>query len=103
MRFLEASNYCLSYSDSNGNDYDPSQESINLEVDRAALNAQGSAGPSEWRNVTPPPNMTPEGHPRAHGATSSPAEARRPNLKQLVSWRPSSKKNAYASGNCVKP
>jgi len=71
MRFLEASNYCLGYSDSNGDDYDPSQECINLEVDRVALNNQGCAGPSERRNVTPPPSMMPASHPEARGATSA--------------------------------
>ena len=47
MRFLEASNYCLGYSDSDGDDYDPSRECFNIEVDGASLNDQGGAGPSE--------------------------------------------------------
>ena len=40
MRFHEASNYCLSYSDSDGDDYDPSRECFNLEVGGAAPNDQ---------------------------------------------------------------
>ena len=83
MRFLEASNFFLGYSDSDDGDYDPSRECFNLKVDRVAPDAQGNAGPSEPWNMTPPPNMTPEGHPGAHGAASAPVEARRPDLKQL--------------------
>ena len=37
MRFLEASNYCLGYSDSDGDDYNPSRECFNLKVDGTAL------------------------------------------------------------------
>ena len=47
MRFLEASNYCLGYSDSDDGGYDPSRECFNLEVGGAPPNAQGGAGPSE--------------------------------------------------------
>ena len=83
MRFLEASYYCLGYSDSDDGGYDPSRECFNLKVEGAAPDAQGGAGPSERRNMTPPPNMTPEGHPRARGAVSALAEARRPDLEQL--------------------
>ena len=82
-RFLEARNFCLGYSNSDEGDYDPSRECFNLEVDGAAPDAQGGVGPSKRRNVTPPPNMTPEGHPGASGAASDPAEARRPDLEQL--------------------
>ena len=79
MRFLEASNYCLGYSDSDVGSYDPSQECFNLEVGGAPPNAQGVAGPS---NATPPPNTTPGIHPGARG-TASALEGRRPDLKQL--------------------
>ena len=44
MRFLEASNYCLGYSDSDGDDYDPSWECFNLEFDTTAPVEQGGAG-----------------------------------------------------------
>ena len=62
MCFLEASNYCLGYLDSDGDDYDydPSRECFNLKVNRAAPANQGGAGPSERWNTTPPPNMTPQ-------------------------------------------
>jgi len=81
MRFLEASNYCLGYSDNGG--YDPSRECFNLEVGGASPNAQGGAGPSERRHATPPPNTTPGIHPGAHGAASAPVEGWCPDLKQL--------------------
>jgi len=77
MRFLEASNYCLGYSDSDDGGYDPSRECFNLEVGGASPNNQGGAGPSERRNATPPPNTTPENHPGARGAASGPAKGRR--------------------------
>jgi hypothetical protein len=83
MHFLEASNYCLGYSDSDGDNYDLSRECFNLEVNGAAPNDQGGAGPSERWNATPPPNVTPKVHPGAQGAASAPAGARRPDLKQL--------------------
>ena len=83
IRFLEASNYCLSYSESDDGGYDPSRECVILKVEGAAPNAQGGAGPSKRRNVTPPPSTTPGGHPGAHGAASAPAEVRRPDLGQL--------------------
>jgi hypothetical protein len=73
-RFLEASNYCLGYSNSDDGGYDLSRECFNLEVEGAAPDAQGGAGPSEQRNATPPPNTTPGGHPRACGAMSAPVE-----------------------------
>ena len=79
VRFLEASNYCLGYSDSNDGGYDLSQECFNLEVRGAARDAQGGAGPSERRNTAPPPNTT----PGVHGTASAPAKVRRPNLEQL--------------------
>jgi len=41
MRFLEASNYCLGYSDSDDGSYDPSRECFNLEVGGTPHNAQG--------------------------------------------------------------
>ena len=81
MHFLEASNYCLSYSDSDDGDYDPSRECFNLEVEGAAHDAQGGAGPSERRNATPPPSTTPGGHPGTRGAALAPAEVRRPDLE----------------------
>jgi len=80
MRFLEASNYWLSYSDSDDGGCDPSRECFNLKVGGAPLNAQGGAGPS---NATPPPNTTPGIHPGARGAASAPVEGRRPDLEQL--------------------
>ena len=83
MRFLEASNYCLDYSDSDDDSYDPSRECFNLEVGGAPPYAQGGAGPSERRNATPPPNTAPGIHPGARGAASVPAEGRRPDLEQL--------------------
>ena len=83
MCFLEASNYCLGYSDSDGDDYDPSRECFNLEVGGAAPKDQGGAGPSEHLNATPPPNVTPEGHPEAQGAVSAPVGAGWPDLEQL--------------------
>ena len=39
MRFLEASNYCLGYSDSDDGGYDPSRECFNLEVGGASPDA----------------------------------------------------------------
>ena len=83
MRFLEASNYCLGYSDSDEGNYDPSRECFNLEVEGVSPDAKGGVGPSEWRNVTPPPNMTPGGHLGARGVAFAPAEARGPDLEQL--------------------
>ena len=83
MHFLEASNYCLGYSDSDDGGYDPSQECFNLKVEGAAPDAQGGAGPSERRNATPPPNTTPGGHPGVRGTTLAPAEVRRLDLEQL--------------------
>ena len=41
MRFLEASNYCLGYSDSDGGGYDPSRECFNLEVGGAPPTLKG--------------------------------------------------------------
>ena len=83
MRFLEASNYCLGYSNSNDGGYDPSRECFNLEVGGSAPDAQGGAGPSEWRNATSPPNTTLGRHPGARGTMSAPVEVRHPNLEQL--------------------
>jgi len=83
MRFLEASNYCLGYSDSDDGGYDPSHECFNLEVGGATPNAQGGAGPSRQGNATPPPNTTPGAHPGARGAASAPAGGQRPDLEQL--------------------
>ena len=65
MRFLEASNYCLGYSDSDDGGYDLSRECFNLEVGGSAPDAQGGVAPSERRNATPPPNTTPTSHPGA--------------------------------------
>jgi len=41
MRFLEASNYCVGYCDSDDSSYDPSRECFNLEVEGAPDNVQG--------------------------------------------------------------
>jgi len=83
MRFLEASNYCLGYSDSDDGGYDPSRECFNLEVEGAPPHAQGGAGPSTQRNATPPPNPTPGIHPGARGTASAPPGGQRPDLEQL--------------------
>ena len=83
MCFLETSNYCLSYSDSNDGGYDPSRECFNLEVGGAPPNAQGGAGPSRQGNATPPPNLTLGIHPAARGAASAPPGGQRPDLEQL--------------------
>ena len=83
MRFLEASNYCLGYSDSDDGGYDPSRECFNLEVGGAPPNAQGGAGPSRQGNATPPPNTTPGTHPGARRAASVPAGGQRSDLEQL--------------------
>ena len=80
MCFLEASNYCLGYSDSDDGGYDPSRECFNLEVRGTPPNAQGVVGPS---NATPPLNRSPGIHPRARGAASVPAEGQRPDLEPL--------------------
>jgi len=45
MRFLEASNYCLGYSDSDDGGYDPSRECFNLEVGGAPPMLKGVRGP----------------------------------------------------------
>jgi len=81
MRFLDASNYCLGYSDSDDRSYDPSRECFNLEVEGAPHNAQGGTGPSRQGNATPPPNPTLGTDPRARGAASAPAGGRRPDLE----------------------
>ena len=83
MRFLEASNYCLGYSDSDDGSYDPSRECFNVEVEGAPHNAQGGIGPSRQGNTTPPPNLTPGTDPRARGAASAPAGGHCPDLEQL--------------------
>ena len=83
MRFLEASNYCLGYSDSDGDSYDQSQECFNLEVGGTPHNAQGGAGPSRQGNATPPPNPTPGTLPGARGVTSAPVGGHHPDLEQL--------------------
>jgi len=46
MRFLDASNYCLGYSDSDDGSYDPSRECFNLEVGGTPHDTQGGVGPS---------------------------------------------------------
>jgi len=102
MRFLEASNYCLGYSDSDDGGYNPSRECFNLEIGGAPPNAQRSAGPSERRNATPPPNTAPGSHPGAHGAASAPEKANALTLNSSTSWTPGSKKRAYASANCAR-
>ena len=53
MCILEASNYCLGYSDSDDGGYNPSRDCFNLKVEGADPNAQGGAGPSKQRNATP--------------------------------------------------
>ena len=83
MRFLEASNYCLGYSDSDDGGYDPSRECFNLEVGGTPHNAQGGAGPSRQENATPPPNPTPGTDPGARGVASAPVGGHRPDLEQL--------------------
>jgi len=45
MRFLEASNNCLGYSDSDDGGYDPSRECFNLEVRGAPPMLKGVWGP----------------------------------------------------------
>jgi len=45
MHFLEASNYCLSYSDSDDGGYDPSRECFNLEVGGAPPMLKGVQDP----------------------------------------------------------
>ena len=83
MRFLEASNYCLGYSNSDDGSYDPSRECFNLEVGGTLHNAQGDAGPSRQENATPPPNPTPGTDPGARGVASAPVGGHRPDLEQL--------------------
>jgi len=83
MCFLEASNYCLGYSDSDDGGYDLSRECFNLEVGGAPRNAQGAVAPSGQGNTTPHPNPTPGIHPGARGAASAPAGGQRPDLEQL--------------------
>ena len=83
MRFLEPSNYCLGYSDSDDGGYDPSQECFNLEVGGAPRDAQGGAGPSRKGNATPPPNPTLGAHPGARGVASALVGGQRPDLEQL--------------------
>ena len=58
FHFLEASNYCFGYSDSDGDDYDPSCLCFDLETNEVALADQGSVGPAERQNATPTPNGT---------------------------------------------
>jgi len=65
MRFLEASNYCLGYSNSDDGGYDLSRECFNLEVGGSAPDAQGGVAPSERRNATTTPNTSPRSHPGA--------------------------------------
>jgi hypothetical protein len=103
MHFLEASNYCLAYSDSDGDSYDPSQECFNLEVGRATPDDQGSAGPLERRNATPPPNTTPTGQPGDRGAASTPAGDRWPDLEQLNELEARLKEERYAYDSYKKP
>jgi len=45
MCFLEASNYCLGYSDSDDDGYDPSRECFNLEVEGAPPTPKGVQDP----------------------------------------------------------
>ena len=45
MCFLEASNYCLGYSDSDDGGYDPSRECFNLEVGGAPPTLKGVQDP----------------------------------------------------------
>jgi len=83
FHFLEASNYCFGYSDSDGDNDDPSRECFQLETDEAASADQGGAGPAERRDATPPPNATHADRCGARGAASAPTGPRRPDLEQL--------------------
>jgi len=83
MRFLEASNYCLSYSGSDDGSYDPSRECFNLEVGGTPHDAQGGVGPSRQENATPPPNPTLRTDLRARVVASAPVGGHRPDLEQL--------------------
>jgi len=81
MRFLEASNYCLGYSDSDNGSYDPSRECFNLETGGTPHDAQGDARPSRQGNATPPPNPTLGTNLGARGVASAPTGGRRPDLE----------------------
>jgi len=81
--FLEASNYCLGYSDSDGDDYDPTRECFHLEKAGAALANQDGAGPAQRRDTTPPPDAALVDRLGARAAASAPAGPRCPDLEQL--------------------
>jgi len=83
MRFLEANNYCLGYSNSDDGNYDPSRECFNIEVGGTPRSAQGDAGPSRQEDATPPPNPTPGTNPGDRGVASAPAGGHHPDLAQL--------------------
>ena len=77
MRFLEANNYCLGYSDSDDGSYDPSRECFNLEVEGAPHNVQGGAGPS--RQGKPLHRLT-----RLPGPIPEPAKQRQPQWGDIA-------------------
>jgi len=94
MRFLEASNYCLGYSDSDDGGYDPSRECFNLEVGRTLPNTQGAARPSRHGNATPPPNMTPRTHPGSKKSAFASANSARPWSKTRPATRTGARQDA---------
>jgi len=103
MRFLEASNYCLGYSDSDDGGYDPSRECFNLEVRGAPPTPKGVRGPpSEGTPLHLPTRLLesiqehtePHRPPQRDGTLTS---------SSSTSWRTGSKKSAYASANCARP
>ena len=60
MHFLEASNYCLGYSDSDDGSYDPSRECFNLESEARRITPRGTQGPLGKRTQLHLPIQLPE-------------------------------------------
>jgi len=83
FHFLESSNYCFGYSEFDGDNYDLSRECFHLETDVATPISQGSVGPVEHKDVTPPPIAVSMGCHEPRGAASAPVGPRCPNLEQF--------------------
>jgi len=103
MRFLEASNYSLGYSDSDDSGYDLSRECSNLEVGGAPPTLKGVQDPLGRGTPLWFPTQLPGPILEHAGQHQPPQDNSALTSSSSTSWRPGSKKSAYASANYARP
>jgi len=102
MRFLEASNYCLGYSDSDDGGYDPSRECFNLEVEGVPPTLKGVQDPLDRGTPLHLPTRLLGSILEPVGPPQLPQEDSALTSSSSTSWRPGSKRSAYASANSAR-